>query len=153
MSRFERWLIHLSNLAVVGTGLVYTLMLFGLESDDPFSVVNHPLQPQTQHLHVMVAPLFVFAVGLIWRRHIWGHWSGRKPQSRRSGVSLLFLLAPMVASGYLLQISVDPSWRGVWSIVHLLTGGLWVLAFAGHYLSARRLAAKTSGTPAMGREA
>ena len=142
MSWFERWLIHLSNLAVGGTGLVYAVMLYALESDDPFSVVNHPLQPQTQHFHVLTAPLFVFAVGLIWRRHIWGHWSRPTTRSRYSGASLFLLLVPMVASGYLLQTSVEPSWRKVWTVIHLSTSALWVLAFVGHFVSTRRLAAK-----------
>ena len=48
MSRYELWLVHTSNLAVGGTGVIYALMLYALESEDEFSVVNHPLQPQMQ---------------------------------------------------------------------------------------------------------
>lgn len=133
MNRFESTLVHLSNIAVGGTGLVYALMLYVMESDDPFSVVNHPLQPQVQHLHVLLAPLFVFAVGLIWQRHIWSHWQRGIRRARRSGASLLLLLVPMVASGYLLQVTVDPQWRNAWEIVHLATSGIWVLAFVVHF--------------------
>ncbi len=138
MSRFELWLVHTSNLAVGGTGLIYALMLYVLESEDEFSVVNHPLQPQTQHLHVLLAPLFVFSVGLIWRRHIWSHWKKGVRSGRRSGTSLLFLLLPMVLSGYLLQVSVDPQWRQAWGILHLATSGIWILAFLGHFVAGRR---------------
>ena len=138
MSGFERWLFHLSNLAVVATGLIYTAMLYAMESDDPFSIVNHPLQPQVQHLHVLLAPLFVFAVGLIWRQHIWNHWSRGVRQARRTGTSLLLLLLPMVASGYFLQVAVEPQWRTAWGWVHLVSSGLWVLAFIGHFSASFR---------------
>ena len=45
-------------------------MRYLMEPTDLFSVVNHPWQPTLQHLHVLVAPLMVFAVGLIWKKHI-----------------------------------------------------------------------------------
>ena len=139
MSRYELWLVHTSNLAVGGTGVIYALMLYALESEDEFSVVNHPLQPQMQHLHVLLAPLFVFAVGLIWRRHIWSHWKKGVRRGRRSGVSLLLLLLPMILSGYLLQVSVDPRWRQAWEIVHVATSCIWILAFLGHFVAGRTL--------------
>jgi thiosulfate reductase cytochrome b subunit len=44
----------------------------------------------------------------------------------------MLLLLPMVASGYLLQTAVAPGWRQVWTIVHLATSGIWILAFVGH---------------------
>ena len=133
MNRSERWLIHLSHFAVGVTGLIYAVMLYAMESGDPFSVVNHPLQPRVQHLHVLAAPLFVFAVGVIWRRHVWAHWSRGVRRARRSGISLMLLLLPMVASGYLLQTSVEQSWRQIWTVVHLVSSGIWILAFAGHF--------------------
>ena len=139
MNPFERLLIHISNLAVVGTGLVYAVMLYFLKSDDPFSIVNHPWQPHMQHLHVLTAPLFIFAVGLIWRRHIWGHWTRKIPQGRSSGSSLLFLLVPMALSGYLLQTAVDPAWRNIWTWIHVATSSVWTLAFVVHFFMARRL--------------
>ncbi len=146
MSRFERWLLHLSNLAVGGTGVVYALMLYAMESDDPFSIVNHPLQPRMQHLHVLLAPLFIFAVGLVWRRHIWAHFSRGVRRARHSGISLLLLLVPMVASGYLLQTAVEPQWRRIWEISHLVTSGIWILAFIGHFFAMRSRRRATSET-------
>lgn len=139
MNPTERLLIHVSNLAVVVTGLVYAIMLYFMESDDPFSVVNHPWQPHMQHLHVLSAPFFIFAVGLIWRRHVWSHWQRRIPQGRGSGSSLLFLLIPMGLSGYLLQTAVDPAWRNIWKVLHVGTSTIWVLAFVGHFFAARTL--------------
>lgn len=146
MNPTERLLIHISNLAVVSTGLVYGFMLYFMKSDDPFSIVNHPYQPHMQHLHVLTAPLFIFAVGLIWRRHIWGHWQRRIPQGRDSGSSLLFLLVPMILSGYLLQTAVDPTWRDIWKYLHIGTSCIWTLAFVLHFFSARKLMSKKAGS-------
>ena len=137
MNRLERWLVHLSQLTVGGTGLIYAVMLYAMESEDPFSIVNHPLQPRMQHLHVLLAPLFIFAVGMIWRRHVWAHWSQNVRKARRSGVSLFLMLVPMIASGYLLQTTVDPQWRQIWGYVHLVTSGIWVVASVAHFVAVR----------------
>ncbi|HXO18770.1 MAG TPA: hypothetical protein VOA87_02470, partial [Thermoanaerobaculia bacterium] len=74
MTRLEAWTVHAATILVGSTGLVYAWMRYLLAPADPFAVVNHPLQPLVQHLHVLAAPLLVFAVGLIWRRHVWAGW-------------------------------------------------------------------------------
>lgn len=132
MSRFERWMLHGSNLLVGGTGLVYAWMIYLSRPADPYALVNHPWQPHAQHLHVLFAPLVVFAAGLVWHRHIWSHFRRGVRGRRRSGLSLLLTLVPMVASGYLIQTAVDGGWRQVWVGVHLAASGMWLLAYAGH---------------------
>lgn len=150
MSRFEAWLTHVATLLVGGTGLVYAWMRYALEPADPFAVVHHPWEPAVLHLHVLTAPLLVFAVGVIWRRHVWKHYRERVPARRRSGLTLLITAAPMIASGYLLQTAVDDAWRRAWLVVHLAASGLWVLGYLGHQLAARRNGRKTKGAPATG---
>lgn len=132
MSRLEAWTVHLGVILVGGTGLVYAWMLYFLEPSDPFSVLNHPWQPQAQHAHVWVAPLLVFGAGLIWREHIWKHWKQGVTTGRRSGVALLLTLAPMVLSGYLIQTAVSEAWRNAWVVVHLTASGLWLLGYGVH---------------------
>lgn len=132
MKRAEAWTVHLSMLLVGGTGLVYAWMRYLAEPVDPYSLVGHPWQPAVQHLHVWTAPLLVFAAGLIWREHIWKHWRSGRRKGRRSGLSLLAGLAPMVVSGYLLQTAVTIYWRQVWMIVHLAASGLWIAGYLGH---------------------
>lgn len=131
MSRVQTLFLHLANLAVCATGLVYAWMRYLVEPVDEWAVVNHPWQPQLQHLHVLTAPLLVFAVGLIWSVHIIGKLqNGRK--NRAAGIGLTALFLPMAASGYLLQVAVEPGWRQAWIWVHVLSSLLWVVAFVAH---------------------
>ncbi len=132
MTRVQAWLQHLSNLLVGGTGLVYFVMKHLMTSDDPFAVVNHPMQPHVQHLHVLAAPLLVFATGLVWSRHVAPRLDRPELRQWRSGISLIAGFIPMVASGYLLQISVDDPWRTIWLWAHLITSALWMLGYAVH---------------------
>ena len=136
MKRWEAWTVHVSMLLVTGTGVVYAWMRYLATPIDPYAVVRHPLQPLLQHLHVLVAPALVFAVGIIWREHVWGHFTNGVPKRRRSGLMLLLGLLPMVVSGYLIQTTVDEPWRRAWVIVHVTTSTLFVLGYAGHALSA-----------------
>lgn len=134
MSRFESWMIHLSTLLVGGTGLVYAWMAYLVRPSDPFAIVNHPLQPSTQHLHVLTAPLLVFAVGVIWQRHVWAHWKRGGRKGKRSGLGMMLTLVPMVVSGYLIQTAVEPGWRKAWVVVHVATSLLWIAGYLAHQI-------------------
>ena len=70
MSRAEWTLVHMANSLVIVTGVVYAVMRYLVTPSDEWAVVNHPWQPHVQHLHLLAAPLLVFAVGVIWRRHV-----------------------------------------------------------------------------------
>lgn len=139
MNPVERWSQHLSNLLVGGTGAVYAVMRYGLKPQDPWAVVNHPLQPRVQHLHVLVAPLLVFAVGLIWQRHIAPRLRLSGQTGYLSGILLAVSLVPMVVSGYLIQTAVGERWRGVWVTVHLVTSAFWLAGYLAHQWRTRRL--------------
>jgi len=137
VTRFEAWTLHLSNALVGVTGVVYAWMRYFATSTDEFAVVNHPWQPTFQHLHVLTAPLLVFASGLIFHRHVFARLrSGFRPR-RPTGLLLALLLLPMIASGYLLQTSSGDPWRSIWIGVHLATSVLWIAGTAIHLLSPR----------------
>lgn len=137
MTRAEAWLQHVSNLLVGGTGLIYAWMRYAVEPDDPYAVVNHPLERDVQHLHVLTAPLLVFAVALVWQRHVWARVRSGFAPRRPTGLALASSFAPMAASGYLLQTAEAEGWRTAWLIVHLMSSGLWLLAMLVHLLSPR----------------
>jgi hypothetical protein len=124
--------MHISNLLVGGTGLVYAWMAYFVKSADPYAVVNHPWQPAVQHLHILVAPLLVFALGAIWRRHVWNSWRLNVRSRRWSGLGLAFSFVPMAVSGSLIQTAVDPGWRKAWVVIHLVTAGLWIGGYLVH---------------------
>ena len=139
MSRFEAWLAHLATALVGGTGLVYAWMRYLLPPVDPYAVVNHPLEPTLQHLHVLAAPLLVFVAGQIWYRHAWQHFRRGVRHRRRTGITLALTLVPMIVSGYLIQTAIDDPWRTAWVAVHCIASALWLLGYLSHV--ARDLAA------------
>jgi hypothetical protein len=134
--------MHAATFLVGGTGLVYAWMAYLLRPEDPYALVNHPWQPHVQHLHVLTAPLLVFAAGLLWRRHVWASWKLGVRERRRSGLGLALSLAPMVVSGYLIQTAVDETWRKAWVAVHLAASALWIAGYLTHQLT--RLGRRTS---------
>lgn len=140
MTPLEAWCVRVANLLVISTGLVYAWMRYLLRPSDPFAVVNHPWQPAVQHLHVLVAPLLVFAIGLVWKRHVAMSLRLEVRERHRSGLALALSFAPMAASGYLLQVATGDAWRRVWVVVHLATSALWLGGFLIHQLGRRRRA-------------
>lgn len=145
MTRFERFIIF-SSTAIVGlSGIVYGVMKYLMISSDPFSVVNHPLQPWMLDLHVLGAPLMIFAVGLIAREHIFGQLRKSGKRGRASGLVTLCCLTPLIATGYLIQVFTHETARFVCVVVHLITGTVYLAFFITHLVMGRRVAARRRG--------
>ena len=136
MNRGAARFLHASVLATAGTGAVYAWMRWWLLPVDEFAVVNHPWQPAVQHLHVLAAPLLVFAVGLVWSAHALPRLRERHPARRRTGLVLVLLLWPMVLTGVLVQVATDERWRAVAGYAHGVASALWTAGYGGHALVA-----------------
>lgn len=132
MTTPEKYLFITANLLVGGSGLVYGWFRYFVTSDDPYAVVNHPVQPLWQHLHIWLAPVLVLAFGHFFYQHALLYWKAGVKEGRRSGLLMLGLALPMIFSGYLLQTAVDESWRQAWIIIHVATSLLWLAGVAVH---------------------
>lgn len=146
MSRGQARWIHLAQVLVGGSGLIYAWMLYILEADDEFSVWNHPLQGAAQAAHILTAPILVFAVAAIWPSHVWQRIRSGYRTRRSTGLALATSFLPMVFSAYALQVSVHENWRQLWLVVHLATSAIWLLAFVAHLL--HRLKQRRDGSVA-----
>ena len=135
MTWTEKLLLWGSTLVVGITGLVYAWMKYLLPPLDPYSNLHHPLQPLVLKIHLVAAPFLVFAVGLVFMQHIWGQFRSGLKRGRRSGVSTILTLAPMVLSGYLIQTVTSESWLYWLAALHLVTGSLFLLGFLSHQLA------------------
>jgi hypothetical protein len=133
MSRFENILLQASTWLSAASGLAFLLMKYLMENDDPFSVLGHPWQPHMLAVHLLVGPVVVFALGLISRDHVLDRYiNGNGRGGRRSGTSTILLAAPMILSGYCLQIVTDESLHRLLVILHVASGLLFLLLFVLH---------------------
>ncbi|GLH70003.1 hypothetical protein GETHPA_15360 [Geothrix rubra] len=133
MSPLERWSLHAAAWLTAATGLLDGgLRWFGQRMGE-FGPEPSPWLGLAQHLHVLVAPLLVFTLGVMVRGHLWARLR-TGANGRRTGLGLAFLIAPMVLSGYAVQVATDPAWRTALSWTHGLSAGLFLLAYGGHAL-------------------
>ncbi len=132
MSRFERWAVWTTSLLTVATGLAYLWLKYGLEPAEPWAVINHPLQPVVLKAHIVVSPLLLFAIGMIATRHIWRHWRSGVGWGRRSGVTTVLATAPMVLTGYLIQVVTAAPLLAVAQWIHVGTGVVFALGLGVH---------------------
>lgn len=137
VSRFERWLIWLSTAATLVTGLVYWWMKDFMTPVEPWAVINHPLQPWVLKAHILVAPLLVFAVGLITTGHIWRHWRTGVKKGRRSGLIAAVTFGALVVSGYLLQVITAETLLRALGWTHLGLGMFYSAGLALHWPTTR----------------
>jgi thiamine biosynthesis lipoprotein len=131
VNRLESWLLHISTFLLAATGLIYPWMHYWMKPADPFSVVNHPLEPTMLKTHILVSPFLVLGFGLILHSHILFKISTGARISRRTGLILIPSFALMVISGYLLQIIIS-DFRRVLVWIHLISGLIWALMYLGH---------------------
>lgn len=127
MTRVERVLLWGSSAAVAVSGFGFAWTKYLVKSEDPFAVVHHPWQTFFLKAHVLSAPLLVFVVGLLFSRHVVRHWQSPSANGRRSGLGVVVVLLPLVASGYLIQTVTGERLLGWLVAVHLATGILYVV--------------------------
>lgn len=131
MNPLERWSLHLAALLTAGTGVVDGLLRWFGERAGEFGPEAHPWLPAAQHLHVLTAPLLVFALGMMVRGHLWARLK-KGPEGRRTGLAAAYLIAPMVLTGYGIQVVTDPAWRTGLAWAHGISAGVFLLAYLGH---------------------
>lgn len=137
ITAFERWLLWLSTAATLITGVVYWWMKDLMTTTEPWSVINHPLQPWMLTAHILVAPVLVFAVGLITTRHVWRHYRQGQRKGRRSGVVAALTFVALVVSGYLIQVITAEMLLRVLAWTHLGLGIVYSLGLALHWPATR----------------
>lgn len=139
MSRWHLWTLHLGSTIVSLTGLIYFLMDSFLRNDDPFAVVNHPLQPWMLDVHVVSAPILVFVLGLVFESHVSRKLQSGSQSNRRTGIAALAVLVALVLSGYLLQVTTDEILHRAALVIHIVSGFLFVFVYAAHQVISIRL--------------
>ncbi|MDX1577314.1 MAG: hypothetical protein R3266_02475 [Gemmatimonadota bacterium] len=139
MTRFERLAVWISSGLTIATGVGYALFRYFVRSDDPFAVVNHPLEPWFLRAHIVTAPTLIYAIGVISVRHVWQHIRRKVPAGRGTGWTMSLSVVPMILTGYLIQVVTHPFWLRALVVAHLVTGLLFAAALVGHaWLFARR---------------
>jgi hypothetical protein len=139
MKDVEKKILHGGVLAAGVSGIAYACFKYLMRTDDPFSAVNHPLQPWALHAHVLAAPVLVFAVGIIFKEHVLaGLKNGAPVRARRVGAIALVTFAVLVVSGGLVQVLTGESLRKWTGLIHLGVGILFLLSYLVHAVGARR---------------
>ncbi len=143
MKRWEAWWNHAALAAVSLTGLAYGIARYFLHNPDPDSRLGHPWQPGLMKAHILVAPLAVFGIGLLLRRHALARIRNGESNGRRTGVAMLRLALPLALSGYLVQVFVSQSATRLTGWSHAGLGAVFLLAYAFH---PKRRAPSDAGT-------
>lgn len=152
MSLPERLMVNLSTALVAASGVTYAVMKYLLAppAGDPFAVVNHPLQPWMLSAHVLSSPALIFAIGLIAQDHILTRYRNGNGTGRATGLLALLCLAPMIATGYLIQVFTHETARQACVVIHLTTGLIYVGLFIAHLAVTRRVAVSRRAASARG---
>lgn len=133
MSRGQVILLQASVAVTALSGCVFAWMKYAMHTDDPFAVANHPLQPWMLAIHVVVAPLLVFAFGWMFQEHVVGKYLRGAP-NRFTGVPAALLFAVMTFSAYLLQASTNESMQRAMRVTHWISSGLFVAIYVAHFI-------------------
>lgn len=138
MNRFEKSAIWSTSTLTVATGLGLFWAKYLTETDDPWAVINHPLQPWFLKAHILVVPLFIFAIGAVSLRHFWLHWANGVLHGRTSGALAALAVAPLILTGYLLQVITHEFLLSVIAITHIVLGIVFFGGILLHQVFVRR---------------
>jgi hypothetical protein len=140
MKRWERWTFNACAAIVAATGFAYLWMKYGLQTDDPFAVVNHPWQTAMLDVHLLASPPFVLMFGIVFNSHVMKKLRATRLPNRRSGYVSLGTFAAMIVSGYLLQVSSSEWWLQALVVLHVASGALFTAAYGAHLIISATLA-------------
>ena len=144
MKPWEIWLSHISTIVVTVSGTAYFWMKYAIETDDPFSIVNHPWQPAMLGLHVVAAPVLVFVVGMMVQSHIQKKLESGTRANRASGLVSMVTMPVMIVSGYMLQVVTSPLLANVALTLHLASSLVFALTYVAHQVISFRLSRKSA---------
>jgi hypothetical protein len=157
VNRSQRFLLSAATCIVALTGVVYALFKYLGENlarlvpslfpapDDAFSAIHHPLEPWALDLHVLAAPVLVFAFGWIFKEHVRAKLTAGGAPVRRSGIIGLALFVPMVLSGYLLQVVTSETLHLPLVVLHLASGALFAITYVVHLVLAPNRPVRSGG--------
>jgi len=128
---FPKWLLLLSSLVTGVTGVVYFALERFYVPTDEFAI-GHPLEPWLLKAHILAAPVLVFAIGLITLDHIWKHYRCLVPAGRGTGLAAMWVITPMIVTGYVIQAVTSVAWLEVLGWAHLAAGVFYVASLIAH---------------------
>ncbi len=137
MKRWEAWFIRAGFALVSASGVFLAVLKYFLAGSDPDSRVGHPWQPAVTAVHVLVAPVAVFVLGLLWRSHALSRLKNGELEGRSSGTTLTVIGLPLVLSGYVVQVLTGAAARKWTGWFHAAIGLIFALAFALHVPGSR----------------
>lgn len=137
MRRWSALLNHVACALVGLSGVAYGAMKYFMAGSDPDSRVGHPWQQPMLKIHVLTAPLLIFALGLVFSGHALARLRSGEDPGRASGSGLLALAAPLVLTGPLIQVLTGDAARRWSGWAHAGLGAVYVLAYVGHLLKRR----------------
>jgi len=138
LNSFEKWFVWVASVLTGLTGVGYFYTKYLIENADPFSVVNHPLEPWLLKGHILVSPLLVLAFGSIFVRHVWRHYRAGILLGRKSGFGTALTFVPMAGTGYLVQTVVDPARVQVTAWSHIALSVVYLVGIAAHQVYVHR---------------
>lgn len=151
VTRFHRRFLYLTTLLAMVSGVAYFCMKRFLTPADPWAAINHPLEPWMLKIHILSAPLMLFAVGLITTQHIWRSLRSKLPTGRASGLVFTVAFVPLALGGYSIQIVTQPLALEVLAWSHLALGLACTVALVLHrrVLRPRRLRRRPGELPVL----
>jgi hypothetical protein len=132
MKRWEAWTNHVGWAIVAASGLLYGALKYFVTASDPDSRLATPWQPSVLAVHLLAAPIAVFGLGLLFRRHALARWISGERQGRATGSLMMWLAVPLGLSGYLISILTGEAARRWTGWIHAAIGLLFAAGYVLH---------------------
>ena len=134
MRRWELLFHHGTVIAVGLSGVIYGVLKYFMAGADADSRIGNPWTQPALKAHLLSAPFVVFALGLVFSSHALKRFRSGEPDGRRSGMGLLGLAAPVVLSGYVIQVLTGDAARTWSGWLHASAGILYLAGYVAHLL-------------------
>jgi hypothetical protein len=119
------------------SGVAWLLLHNFFQVQGEFGPQTNPWEAWMLRIHGAMMIAALLGTGSLLVVHVWRGWSYRS--QRAVGLTLISVVAVLVASGYLLYYLTDDTWRSTTGLIHWIIGLAALPVFMLHYLQGRQI--------------
>lgn len=132
MSKIYRF-THLAAYLTIAHGIIYFIVKYYMQVESPYGLRPHWSQGVAQGAHILLSPLFIFALGILWKDHILVKFK-KSNRKRISGIGLVAICLVMIVSGLGIQIFYQEGIKEFQTWAHLGSSGAFILFYIVHHI-------------------
>lgn len=119
------------------SGIIWLILHYFFAKETDFTTIPSPNEARTLAIHGLIAPFFIFVLGVIYPTHMSRSFKAQKNVT--SGLIFFIFFIVIIISGYLLYYIANDKIREIFSLSHSFLGALLLPILVAHLFLGKKV--------------